>query len=1045
MRGRTLNGQQTGRRFALNRADLEVVMRHDTPQRLARHLDNFFCKATSGFSSFQDAAAQDGNMSAAETFLRARSRAFVAANSIPILSEKMSRQAIPENVESMAAMVGTLDPLVAAEFLITLSGGRFGSLARPETLSSLQSMDTYIASALLYEIRLTGNDVALTDPRIFTKGVQDFLGRLGSEAASEFLYAIGSTGNADALLRPEVIDGRMADIARRNARLAGELFNAIGATNLPGLLTGERFMGFIDSLDPRTGIDYLSALWMLPRMTRRLTSERVMSGLSNGRLDVWKDIARASDATALSQPVTIVANLEEGGHDRGAKLAFQYLLASGANAIYVGDMASPDAILGVAALHSASFIGLSFTGDASAGTAAGLLALMKANGIGNVGVFGGGLLSKRVMASLSAAGMTFFNSGISGEVTAFLSRMPGNNADGLGYAPHSRNNASGSHVYDVQSGSAAMLQPGRTASITSTQPSVPDVQGHAQFSLPYLFGSVFVQDQHTPVRVPYALSTSAIQHGAERVRTNLTRSAMRLTAHPQAHWINSREPESAGISRQESVANHGAMHVLLKAAETSWHLAQKNDATLSSRTLTGSLPCDPQTLQVTDNGGAEHVPIVLADHGFWPEHSGASRLSVRAVTGAAISNGHADTAAQQSLASATPEGAAARFQFDVSIGTIPQAETHSFAPPHAKMFPPFTTTISNNATFDPKAAPESVQAHAVHFPLQCATTAAASPPARSGMEYHGVFAGAGADTAAFVMQVVHRGLPPAIAVSKGAHAQTSNANTDLKIATNEAQATADLHVPERLPLKADFKIAASDAAGGHVQPLRIPQGVLHEGEYGGPSQQQNKIEGEKATHNVTSLRTPRFTIEEWRPVHAVRGIAPNITASMPEESVHGLKHETTPERIAVYTMPAGCTNKSTPSTAVEPPTVCSPALATIVGPVQVRVAVSASAAGSTIRSEVAPRGARSVNDNMPEHIGSEASVIADRAQRLSVHELKWQVRDSVVISAYCGAAILPAHQRLSIPEVIADVQRQSAMIPLVIFIGAALVALSHLL
>lgn len=1045
MRGRTLNGQQTGRRFALNRADLEVVMRHDTPQRLARHLDNFFCKATSGFSGFQDAAAQDGNLSAAETFLRARSRAFVAANSIPILSEKMSRQASPENVKSMATMVGALDPLVAAEFLITLSGGRFGNLARPETLSSLQSMDTYIASALLYEIRLTGNDVALTDPRIFTKEVQDFLGGLGSEAASELLYAIGSTGNADALLRPEVIDGRIADIARRNARLAGELFNAIGATNLPGLLTGERFMGFIDSLDPRTGIDYLSALWMLPRMTRRLTSERVMSGLSNGRLDVWKDIARASDATALSQPVTIVANLEEGGHDRGAKLAFQYLLASGANAIYVGDMASPGAILGAAALHSASFIGLSFTGDASADTAAGLLALIKANGMGNVGVFGGGLLSKRVTASLSAAGMTFFNSGVSGEVMAFLSRMPGNNADGLGYAPHSRNNAAGSHAYDAQSGPAAMLQPDRTAPIPSTHSSVPDVQGHAQFSLPYLFGSVFVSDRHTPVRVPYTLQASAIQHGAERVRTSLTRFAMRLTAHPQTHGINSRGPESAGISRQESVANHGAMHVALKAVETSGHLAQKNDATLPSRTLTDSFPCGQQTLQVTDNGGAEHVPIVLAGHGFWPERTGASRLSVRAVTGAAILDGHADTVVPQFLASATPEGATARFRFDVPIGVIPQAETHSFAPPHAKMFPSFTTAIANNAASEPNTAPEPVQAHAAHFPLQCARTAAASPPSRSGMEYHGVFAGAGADTAAFVTRAAHQDLPPAIAVSKGAHAQTSNANTDLKIATNETPAKADLHVPERFHLKADFKIAASDAAAGHVQPLRIPQGVLHEGEYGGPSQQQNKIDGETATRNVTSLRTPRFTIEERRPAQAVRGIASNIAASMPEESAHGLKHETTPERIAVYTMPAGRTNKSAPSTAVEPPTVRSPAFATIVGPVQGRVAASASAAGSTIRSEVALRGERSVNDNMPERIGSEASVIADRAQRLSVRELKWQVRDSVAISAYCGAAIPSAHQRLSVPEAIADVQRQSAMIPLVLFIGAALVALSHLL
>ncbi len=407
-----------GVRYKISGKGSSVYEGNDPVKRFEARLDKFF----SNPAGDRIAANLDKNkthgISRESRIMTDASRQFVNEHSADILSKYPNSSTSDVSSQELGKTIKKLNPLVAAELLISMSEESFVHLSNGEFLSKLSAMDHNIASALLYEIRLTekssavtkigGNPFALADPKLLNETSLRFFERLGAEAASELFYAIRKTDNAGALLNESVMNESIVKLARENVRLAGELFVAIGTTNMPERLTSEKFISHLRSMGAEVAVDYVSALWLMPRNASRLVSDSMARKIIDRKIDVWTDVVRnPSSEVRRSEPLVLIANTESEGHDRGAKLAFQYFMQNGFNVMYAGKATTPQAITSMAEKYKAGAIGISLPGDQYGNVAKELVSKMKAVGMGNVPIFGGGIVSKGTIEHLSRNGIRF--------------------------------------------------------------------------------------------------------------------------------------------------------------------------------------------------------------------------------------------------------------------------------------------------------------------------------------------------------------------------------------------------------------------------------------------------------------------------------------------------------------------------------------------------------------------------------------------------------------------------------------------------------------
>jgi methylmalonyl-CoA mutase, C-terminal domain len=110
------------------------------------------------------------------------------------------------------------------------------------------------------------------------------------------------------------------------------------------------------------------------------------------------------------------------GHDRGAKVVVKALTDAGYEIIYIGLHQEPEAILQAALQEDVEAVGLSVLSGAHMTLFPAVIELLRKNGMGDVLVFGGGIIPQRDVDALKAAGVgRLFTPGTdTKEIVAFL-------------------------------------------------------------------------------------------------------------------------------------------------------------------------------------------------------------------------------------------------------------------------------------------------------------------------------------------------------------------------------------------------------------------------------------------------------------------------------------------------------------------------------------------------------------------------------------------------------------------------------------------------
>src|ERR1041385_8853819 len=93
------------------------------------------------------------------------------------------------------------------------------------------------------------------------------------------------------------------------------------------------------------------------------------------------------------------------GHDRGAKVVVKALSEAGYEIIYIGLHQEPEAIAEAAVQEDVEAIGLSVLSGAHMTLFPAVIELLKKNNMGDVLVFGGGIIPQKDIAALKAAGV----------------------------------------------------------------------------------------------------------------------------------------------------------------------------------------------------------------------------------------------------------------------------------------------------------------------------------------------------------------------------------------------------------------------------------------------------------------------------------------------------------------------------------------------------------------------------------------------------------------------------------------------------------------
>ena len=101
----------------------------------------------------------------------------------------------------------------------------------------------------------------------------------------------------------------------------------------------------------------------------------------------------------------VVAKPGLDGHDRGAKIIARALRDAGMEVIYTGLHQTPEQIAETALQEDADAVGLSLLSGAHMTLFPKTIALLKERGLGDVLVFGGGIIPDADVAPLKAAGV----------------------------------------------------------------------------------------------------------------------------------------------------------------------------------------------------------------------------------------------------------------------------------------------------------------------------------------------------------------------------------------------------------------------------------------------------------------------------------------------------------------------------------------------------------------------------------------------------------------------------------------------------------------
>lgn len=101
----------------------------------------------------------------------------------------------------------------------------------------------------------------------------------------------------------------------------------------------------------------------------------------------------------------LVAKPGLDGHDRGAKVVARALADAGYEVVYTGLHQTPDMIAAAAVQEAVDAVGLSIMSGAHMTLFPAVMAALKARGISDVVVFGGGIVPKDDMPKLAAMGV----------------------------------------------------------------------------------------------------------------------------------------------------------------------------------------------------------------------------------------------------------------------------------------------------------------------------------------------------------------------------------------------------------------------------------------------------------------------------------------------------------------------------------------------------------------------------------------------------------------------------------------------------------------
>jgi methylmalonyl-CoA mutase, C-terminal domain len=93
------------------------------------------------------------------------------------------------------------------------------------------------------------------------------------------------------------------------------------------------------------------------------------------------------------------------GHDRGAKVVVKALTDAGYEVIYIGLHQEPEAIAEAALQEDVEAVGLSILSGAHMTLFPAVVELLRKNNMGDVLVFGGGIVPQRDVEALKAAGV----------------------------------------------------------------------------------------------------------------------------------------------------------------------------------------------------------------------------------------------------------------------------------------------------------------------------------------------------------------------------------------------------------------------------------------------------------------------------------------------------------------------------------------------------------------------------------------------------------------------------------------------------------------
>ena len=110
------------------------------------------------------------------------------------------------------------------------------------------------------------------------------------------------------------------------------------------------------------------------------------------------------------------------GHDRGAKVIARALRDAGMEVIYTGLRQTPEMIAEAALQEDVDAVGLSILSGAHNTLLPRIVTLLRANGMGDIPVFAGGIIPEEDIPALKAAGITaIFGPGTPlSEIVAFV-------------------------------------------------------------------------------------------------------------------------------------------------------------------------------------------------------------------------------------------------------------------------------------------------------------------------------------------------------------------------------------------------------------------------------------------------------------------------------------------------------------------------------------------------------------------------------------------------------------------------------------------------